>query len=455
MGIAPLAFSGVTSYSQDFQTILTRAVNIASLPLTQLQNEDSDTLTRKSLLGTMQTTVGNLTDAISNLSTVASSNSLGATSSDPSKVTIALSGTATAGSYAISNITSLATAASEMSQSGYADPAATSVSANGSMRLAVGGKNYDFTLSNNSLSGLRDEINSLNAGVSANIIATDTGSFLTVTSNSTGSTTLSLIDDPGDNTHANTQWLTNQNQGSNASFLLNGKQVTRTTNVIADAIPGATMTLLGTTPDTETINLNIRTDPSQLSSALQAFVTKYNAAVDELDKHCGPNADLLLADSSVLGVQSLMRQISGYRTTEGGAVSSLADLGISVDNNGKMTLDSKRHLGNAGFVNNQALSYIAGLGTMSPQLGSYSDPVTGVIHSEQDALTASDQRLQGQISDTQDRINVMQTSLQARLQAVDALLAQLASQQQMLTASIQSLNLATFGNQNTSGSQNA
>ena len=128
MGIAPLAFSGVTSYSQDFQTILTRAVNIASLPLTQLQNEDSDTLTRKSLLGTMQTTVGNLTDAISNLSTVASSNSLGATSSDPSKVTIALSGTASAGSYAISNITSLATAASEMSQSGYADPSATSVS---------------------------------------------------------------------------------------------------------------------------------------------------------------------------------------------------------------------------------------------------------------------------------------------------------------------------------------
>jgi flagellar hook-associated protein 2 len=447
MGIAPLAFSGVSSYSQDFQSILTRAVNIASLPLTQLQNEDSDTLTRKSLLGTMQTTIGDLTDAISNLRTVASSNSLGATSSDPSKVTIALSGTASAGSYAISNITSLATAASEMSQSGYADPSATSVSANGSMRLVVGGKNYDFTLANNSLNGLRDEINSLNAGVSANIIATDTGSYLTVTSNSTGSTTLSLIDDPGDNTHANTQWLTNQNQGSNASFLLNGKQVTRTTNVITDAIPGATITLLGTTPDSGTINLNIRTDPSQLSSALQTFVTKYNAVVDEVDKHSGPNADQLLADSSVLGVQSLMRQISGFRTTAGGPVSSLADLGISLDTNGKMSLDSSVLSGMPDSSITSALSYIAGLGTMSAQLGSYSDPVTGVIHSEQDALTASDQRLQGQISDTQDRINVMQTSLQARLQAADALLAQLASQQQMLTASIQSLNMATFGKQ--------
>jgi hypothetical protein len=49
----------------------------------------------------------------------------------------------------------------------------------------------------------------------------------------------------------------------------------------------------------------------------------------------------------------------------------------------------------------------------------------------------------------------MQTSLQAKLQAADALLAQLASQQQMLAASIQSLNLATFGTQNTSSSQGA
>jgi flagellar hook-associated protein 2 len=324
------------------------------------------------------------------------------------------------------------------------------------MRLVAGGKTYDFTLSNNTLNGLRDEINSLNAGVSANIITTDSGSYLTVTSNSTGSTTLSLIDDPGDNTHANTQWLTNQNQGSNVSFQLNGKQVTRSANVITDAIPGATITLLGTTPDTETINLKIATDRSQLSSALQTLVTKYNAVVDELDKHIGPNADLLLADSSVLGLQSLMRQISGYRTTGGDPVSSLVDLGISLDTNGKMSLDSTVISALPDSSVARALSYVSGFATtMSAQLGAYSDPVTGVIHAEQDALTATDQRLQGQISDTQDRISVMQTSLQAKLQAADALLAQLASQQQMLAASIQSLNLATFGSQNSSSGQSA
>jgi flagellar hook-associated protein 2 len=446
MGISPLSFTGVSTYSQDFQSILTRAVNIASLPLNQLQNEDSDTLTRKSLLGAMQSTVGDLTDAVSSLGTIASSNALGATSSDPSAVSVTLNGAAGPGSYTVSNITSLASAASEISQSGYADPGSTPVSSNGSMRLTVGDKTFDFTLSDNSLNGLRDQINGLDAGVTASIIATDAGSFLTVTANSTGATTLSLTDDPGDSTNANIQWLTNQNQGSNASFLLNGKPVTRSTNTITDAVPGVTLTLLATTSGTENINLNIATDRSQLSDALQTLVTKYNAVVDELDKHVGSNADLLLADTSVLGIQSLMREISGYRAN--GA--SLVDLGISLDRNGKMSFDSSVLSKMSNSAVTGALSYLGSFGNLSSQLAAYSDPATGLIYSEQQALTETDQRLQKQISDTTDRINIMQTSLQSRLQAADAMLAQLESQQQMLTASIQSLNLSTYGKQQNS-----
>src|SRR5437588_10317167 len=102
MGISPLVFTGVSTFSQDFQSILTRAVNIASLPLVQLQNEDTATLSRKSLLGTMQAAVGDLNDAISSLGALGSSKSLGATSSDSTKVAIALSGTASAGSYTVS-----------------------------------------------------------------------------------------------------------------------------------------------------------------------------------------------------------------------------------------------------------------------------------------------------------------------------------------------------------------
>jgi hypothetical protein len=39
MTITPLTITGLSSFSDDFQTILNRAVSIASLPLSELQND--------------------------------------------------------------------------------------------------------------------------------------------------------------------------------------------------------------------------------------------------------------------------------------------------------------------------------------------------------------------------------------------------------------------------------
>ena len=46
MGIAPLAFTGVSSFSADFQTILERARQISQVAVKQLQNKDSDEIGR-------------------------------------------------------------------------------------------------------------------------------------------------------------------------------------------------------------------------------------------------------------------------------------------------------------------------------------------------------------------------------------------------------------------------
>ena len=53
MPITPLTFSGISSYSTDFQTVLERAVKIASLPLKLLQNENADVLGRKTQLASL------------------------------------------------------------------------------------------------------------------------------------------------------------------------------------------------------------------------------------------------------------------------------------------------------------------------------------------------------------------------------------------------------------------
>ena len=57
---SPLVFSGVSKYSTDFQSIINRQVQIASLPAQLLTNQDTNLLQGKTLLGSMSTAVSSL-----------------------------------------------------------------------------------------------------------------------------------------------------------------------------------------------------------------------------------------------------------------------------------------------------------------------------------------------------------------------------------------------------------
>jgi flagellar capping protein FliD len=74
-----------------------------------------------------------------------------------------------------------------------------------------------------------------------------------------------------------------------------------------------------------------------------------------------------------------------------------------------------------------------------------SDPVTGLMSYELTSYDATDRRLAEQIEVLSARVNSTQSTLFAQLQAADALLAQLESQQTILEASVESLNLVLFG----------
>src|SRR5262245_24836585 len=157
MGLTPLTFTGVSDFSNDLQTVLDRAVQIAQIPVKQLQNKDADVLSRKALLSTLSSASTGLADSLASLGSIAANRSLSATSSDASKVSITNTGATLAGNFVINSITSVARFASERSATGYADSAATPVASNGPMRLLVGGQQYDFNLTSNTLIGLRDK----------------------------------------------------------------------------------------------------------------------------------------------------------------------------------------------------------------------------------------------------------------------------------------------------------
>ena len=447
--IGAQSFSGVSSYSSDFQSILTRAVNIASLPLKQLQNTESDILQKKSQLGSFGDSVSTLAASFKSFTKAVTTGAIQAASSDSAVVTANASGADSAATYTINTVTSLASTASETSTAGFTDSATTSVSASGALRLVVGSQTYNVNLStaHNNLLGLRNAINSLGAGVTASILTTGSGpgaNYLSLSANTNGHTTLQLFEDPSG---ANTNILTAANQGSDAVFQLNGIPVTRQSNIVNDVVPGVSFTLKArsTTPATITLSAS----RAALSTALSEFVSSYNGVVDQVSGQVGKAAGLLSGNSIISQTASTLRQIVSYSGGTGSSIQSLAELGVTLDAHGKASFDATNLNGFSDTQLASAFSFVGnssrGFAALGAKLEQLSDPVTGLIRVQQDSFDRSDSSLKTRISDLQDRITVMQSATQSRLQKMDALLASLEAQQKVITASVQSVNLTLFG----------
>lgn len=447
MSIAPLTFTGVSTYSSDFQSILNRAVQIAQIPVTALQNRDSNLVQEKTLLASLGSAAGDLSSSLAALGTAAANKSLAATSSDSTVVTVSNTGATNPTSYTIDSVTSIAAAAAERSLTGYADSSATPVSSTGTVDLVVGSAHHVLSLANNNLVSLRDQINGLGAGVTASILTTGNGNYLSLAANDAGATTLKLVDDPAG---AATNLLTSTNQGTDAVFSLNGITVTQKNNTVNSVIPGLTFTLQK--ESTTAVKLNLASSSGQLSSALSSFVGSYNALQSQLRAQVGAGAGLLSGDTAVSGLQNVLRQISSY-SGGSGSIKSLTDLGVTFDTAGKASFDPNALNSLSGSQLNNAFSFLgsatAGFGGLSQSLSQFSDPIGGLIKIEQDGIDSTDKHIQSQITTLTDRINAKQTVLSQQLALADTLAAQLESQQKSVTASLQGLNLVLYGKSTT------
>jgi len=196
---APQYFTGLSSYSSDFQSIIQRAVSIEQIPITALQTQETNNLNQKQALVALNPDVAAVGSAVAALGTLAANQGVAASSSDSTTVSVTNVGATAPGTYTVSNISSLASTASETSVTGYADPTSTPVSQTGQVNLVVGSNTYSLNLTgNNNLNGLTNAINNANAGVNATILTIGSSSYLSVAADNTGATTLQLNDAPLD-----------------------------------------------------------------------------------------------------------------------------------------------------------------------------------------------------------------------------------------------------------------
>ena len=538
---APQYFTGLSTFSSDFQSIIQRAVSIRQLPITALQNQQTNNLNQKQALIAFNPDVASVGAAVGALGTLAANQGVAASSSDSSTVSVTNIGATAPGTYTVSNISSLATNASETSVTGYANAATTPVSQTGQVNLVVGSNNYSLNLTGkNNLNGLVNTINTAGAGVTATILHIGSLNYLSVAANNSGATTLQLNDAPLDlvtntgtgaetstQTYANSTTtpvsgvgnvnlvvgsttynlnLTGNNnltglmnainsagapgvsaaitgsagayslsmtgpagtlalndipsdgnlitntvagQGSNAQFYLNGVSVTEASNTINDIIPGVSFSLLNTTTPATSITLSLATDPTQLSNALQQFVTRYNTLVGQVAQQVGTSAGPLGGDLLISQISQDANQLSSY-WNRSGSIHSLADLGVTfADLTGQMTFNPSAINGLSSTQISDAFKFLgssnSGFAQLANNFTTLSDPLSGLILQQENGYDAENTQLANQITSLAARATAEQTALTTQVQAADALVAELQSQQNTVNASISSLNYVLYG----------
>ena len=271
--------------------------------------------------------------------------------SNPLAVEVSTNSLASPGAHTIS-ITSLAQAQRSVGD-GFDNVTAQVNGGNAfTLSLTVAGEATDIEISaaDTNASAVVNAINQAGAGVSAQLL--DTGvegaadRYKIVLTGQTGaSNAFSVSTDAADTSGLNFTTPTGQD-AADAAVTVNGVAISRSTNTIDDVIPGMTFDLLG--PTTGAVAVQLNRDSSGVKERVQSLVTAYNSMVSDFGILTGPASEdeediysgSLRGDSTVRSVLSQMRQVFfGESETAGESITSLRDMGVSVDKDGVVTLD--------------------------------------------------------------------------------------------------------------------
>jgi len=157
-------FSGASTYSQDFQNLISRAAAIASLPITQL-NSDKTSLTNQSTeISTLDTKFQAVQKALQGITKALSGTSYQAEVSDDKKLSVTLSDGAVEGSYLV-DVVDPGTYAKSLTPSNWI----TGTGAARSYWLTLGSSKYAISPKSNSAS---DVVAAINANYGDKVRAT-------------------------------------------------------------------------------------------------------------------------------------------------------------------------------------------------------------------------------------------------------------------------------------------
>lgn len=351
----------------DLSTILDNLSTAEKASLTPISNQQSAYTAKLSAYGTLSSALTTFQSANTALNSADLFTATSATSSS-SAFSATTSGSTIAGKYSIS-VTQLAqaqTLTSGVQSSNTTALGSSDASRTLSIKLSDGtSKDITLTSDQTSLTGMRDAINSANAGVSASIIKTGDGAYrLSLTASKTGeANAVSSVTVTGDDTLQGIvsfdatktdaeNPLTVSVKAQDAELTVNNVAITSSTNTISDALEGITLNLNDVTSGNQT--LTITQDTSKASTAISNFVDAYNNLLDQftsLTKYTAVDVGsdtqdssngALVGDSTLRTIQTQIKSLL-TNTASSSTYKTLAQIGITSDpTSGELTLDSDK-----------------------------------------------------------------------------------------------------------------
>lgn len=358
----------------DINTIVTAIVDAEKDPVTLKINTSTGKATAMiSAYGLLNSELSLFKDSYEDLSRTSSFSAATASSSDSSILDATLGIGAATGSWEF-EIKQRAQAQTIVTSSANSYSEASSEIGTGVITFEYGTYNDDGSFSinpdkaletltidtsNNSLDKMRDAINEGDYSVSASIINDGTNYRLVLTNKETGEASamqMTVVDDDGDNSDASglsvftysadIKHLDETVTAQDAKIVMDGIEITRSSNEITSVIEGVTLNINGATEVGETVSLTIDQDTSTVEEQLEAFVENYNNTITKMNSLTldgGENGTdgALNGDSTVRNIQNQMRSILNTMVDHiDGPIHSFADLGFLTNRDGTLSIDT-------------------------------------------------------------------------------------------------------------------
>ena len=292
------------------------------------------------------------------------------------------------------------------------------------------------------LDALVARINALNAGVTASTFFDGQGYRLSLTSDQTGAGHDLLVDGS-----AGGLSFTELSKSRDAAIefggtaLGSGAVVTSSTNTFSNVVSGVDLTV--DAASNQNVSVTVAASPTDITAAVQDFVDAYNSIRSTLDSATDFNSTdfstgVLFGTSAALRVDQDLSHVVSGQFFGVGSFNSLAAVGISLDNTGKLSLNTDKL--QAAFTSDPASLQKLFTDPTSGVAAKFGDTLDTLVGDDNSVLPAQTQSLADTISTNKKKIQDMSDALDRQRETLLDQFAALESTVATLQANLQALS---------------